>query len=182
MKFFKLAVAAVLQLAIARDIVHAAAAAAPAPTPDAGVSVAGLVISHIVPVGEYNKTYWVDAPGTVVVSGLNARACGTNNVTCSTAHTASTSICSQLVNSLDTGTSIGNSPRSICLGQSSSNQCCVSWSAAVGTMPESDLFSAAQKTFNGCWSAVSGSGLARNVNLDGVCVTQCLSNRPDGCA
>ncbi|KAJ7053781.1 hypothetical protein C8F01DRAFT_1375026 [Mycena amicta] len=177
--FFKLTVAAVLQLAIARDIVHAAAA--PAPTPDSGVSAAGLVISHIVPMGEYNLTYWVDAPGTVAARGLDARACGTNDVTCSTANTASTPICSQLVNGLDTGTSIGNSPRSICLGQSN-NQCCVSWSVAVGTIPEDDLFPAAQKTFNTCWSADFGSGLARNVDLNGVCVTQCLSNRPDGCA
>ncbi|KAJ7065701.1 hypothetical protein C8F01DRAFT_1351701 [Mycena amicta] len=181
MKFFSLSVAVVLQLAIGTEIVHAAAPA-PAPTPDSGVSVNGLVISHIVPVGEYNMTYWIAAPGTVAAAReLSAKACGTNDVACSTIAIASTPICSQLVNSLNTGTSIANSPRSICLGQSN-NQCCVSWSQAVGTMPESDLFNAARDTFGQCWNADFGSGLARNVLLNGVCVTQCLSNRPNGCS
>lgn len=175
MKIFNLSVAAVLQLAIATGIVHAA------PAPDNGVS--GLVISHIVPVGEYNMTYWVDAPGTgtVAARALSARACGTNDVTCSGSNLASTNICSQLVNSLNTGISIGNSPRSICLGQSN-NQCCVSWSGAVGTMPESNLVNAANKIFGTCWSPTNGSGLARNVILNNICVTECLSNRPDGCS
>lgn len=175
MKIFNLSVAAVLQLAIATGIVHAA------PAPDNGVS--GLVISHVVPVGEYNMTYWVDAPGngTVAARALSARACGTNDVTCSGSHLASTDICSQLVNSLNTGISIGNSPRSICLGQSN-NQCCVSWSGAVGTMPESNLVNAANKIFATCWSPTNGSGLARNVILNNICVTECLSNRPDGCS
>lgn len=175
MKIFNLSVAAVLQLAIATGIVHAA------PAPDNGVS--GLVISHVVPVGEYNMTYWVDAPGngTVAARALSARACGTNDVTCSGSNLASTNICSQLVNSLNTGISIGNSPRSICLGQSN-NQCCVSWSGAVGTMPESNLVNAANKIFATCWSPTNGSGLARNVILNNICVTECLSNRPDGCS
>ncbi|KAJ7065702.1 hypothetical protein C8F01DRAFT_1351704 [Mycena amicta] len=180
MKIFSLSLAVVLQLAIGTEIVHAAAAA-PAPTPDSGVSVNGLVISHIVPVGEYNMTYWIDAPGTVAARELSAKACGTNDVTCSTSHVASSNICSQLVSGLDTSVAIGNSPRSICLGQSN-NQCCVSWSQAVGTMPESDLFNAARDTFNQCWNTAFGSGLARNVLLNGFCVTQCLSNRPNGCS
>ncbi|KAJ7700469.1 hypothetical protein B0H17DRAFT_1047299, partial [Mycena rosella] len=171
MKFFNLSIAAVLPLAIATGIVHAA------PAPDNGVT--GLVISHIVPVGEYNMTYWVDAPGTGTVAArtLSARACGTNDVTCSGSHLASTNVCTQLINSLNTGISIGNSPRSICLGQSN-NQCCVSWSGGVGTMPESDLVNAAKNIFGTCFSATNGSGLARNVLLNNICVTQCLSNRP----
>ncbi|KAJ6522996.1 hypothetical protein B0H19DRAFT_973047, partial [Mycena capillaripes] len=109
------------------------------------------------------------------------RACGTNDVTCSGSHLASTDICRQLVNSLNTGTSIGNSPRSICLGQSN-NQCCVSWSRPAGTMTESNLVNAANKIFGTCWSPTNGSGLARNVILNNICVTECLSNRPDGCS
>ncbi|KAJ7700476.1 hypothetical protein B0H17DRAFT_925619 [Mycena rosella] len=126
-------------------------------------------------------TYWVDAPGTGTVAdrALSARACGTNNVTCSGSHLVSTGICRQLVDNLNTGTSIGNSPCAICLGQSN-NQCCVSWSKAVGTMPESDLVNAA-KTFSTCWSPTNRSGLARNVILNNICVDRCLSNRPNGC-
>ncbi|KAJ6523039.1 hypothetical protein B0H19DRAFT_1277121 [Mycena capillaripes] len=144
---------------MATGIVHGA------PAPDNGGS--GLVISHIVPVGEYNMTYWVDAPaaGTVASRALSARACGTKD----------------LVNSLNTGASIGNSPHSICLGQSN-NQCCVSWSGPAGTMTESNLVNAANKIFGTYWSPTNGSGLARNVILNNICVTECLSNRPDGCS
>ncbi|KAJ7609300.1 hypothetical protein B0H17DRAFT_888983, partial [Mycena rosella] len=106
---------------------------------------------------------------------------GTNDVTCSGSHTADIGVCTQLVNSLNTGTIIGDSPRSICLGQNG-NQCCVSWSAAVGSMPQSDLFSAANKILPACVSGSSVSGLARNVNLNGGCVTGCLSNRATGCS
>ncbi|KAJ6615984.1 hypothetical protein B0H10DRAFT_1652847, partial [Mycena sp. CBHHK59/15] len=112
------------------------------------------------------------------------RACGTDDVTCASSHAASSALCSQLLNILNTnpGTIIDNSPRAICLGQGS-NQCCVSWSKAVGAMLQGGLFSAANKVFNICLagSAVSQSGLARNVILNGGCVTQCLSNRPTGC-
>ncbi|KAJ6523066.1 hypothetical protein B0H19DRAFT_1269185 [Mycena capillaripes] len=175
MKLFNLPLVAVLQLAIATRTVYGA------PAPDNGVS--GLIISHIVPVGEYNMTYWVDAQttGTVASRVLSASACGSNDVTCSGSHLANTDICRQLVNSLNTGTSIGNSPRSICLGQSN-NQCCVSWSGAVGTMPESNLVNAANRIFGTCWSPTNGSGLARSVILNNICVTECLSNRPDGCS
>ncbi|KAJ7693545.1 hypothetical protein B0H17DRAFT_932886 [Mycena rosella] len=133
--------------------------------------------------GEYNLTYWSDAPGSAKRDAfLEARQCsGTNDVTCSGSHTADFGVCTQLVNSLNTGTIIGDSPRSICLGQNG-NQCCVSWSAAVGSMPQSDLFSAANKILPACVSGSSVSGLARNVNLNGGCVTECLSNRATGCS
>ncbi|KAJ6482350.1 hypothetical protein DFH09DRAFT_950213 [Mycena vulgaris] len=175
MQFFSLSIATILQLTLAAGLVHAA------PTTDDGVH--GLVISHVVPVGEYNLTYWVDAPGTgsVTARSLSARACGTNDVTCSGSHLASTPICRQLLSTLNSSNNIGNSPRSICIGQSN-NQCCVSWSGAVGTMKESNLVNAANNIFDRCWSATSGSGLARNVILNNICVTECLSNRPDGCS
>ncbi|KAJ7102401.1 hypothetical protein B0H15DRAFT_329444 [Mycena belliarum] len=143
-----------------------------------------LVISKVVPMGEYNLTYWSDAPGSVAgPNAFAARACsGTNDMTCSGSHKATGSICQQLVNSLNTnsGTVIGDSPRSICLGQSG-NECCVSWSAAVGSMPQGDLFNAANKIFQDCFGSTI-SGLARNVNLNGGCVTECLSNRATGCS
>ncbi|KAJ6473513.1 hypothetical protein DFH09DRAFT_1343540 [Mycena vulgaris] len=150
---FTLSIAAVLQLAAAAGLVHAAPAAE---------SDYPLVISHIAP--------WPRA-----LSSLGSA--GSNDVTCSGDHSANSGVCQQLLNSLNVGTTIGNSPRSICLGQGS-NQCCVSWSGAVGDMTESNLSGAANKIFSTCFSATSGSGLARNVDLNGDCVTECLSNRP----
>ncbi|KAJ7610031.1 hypothetical protein DFH06DRAFT_1148268 [Mycena polygramma] len=172
-----LSVAAVLQLAIAAGIVHAI----PAPAPDDGGS--GLVISHIVPVGQYNMTYWVESPGTAAVASgaLSARACGTNDVTCSDDHVATTAICTDLIASLNDDTSVKDSPRAICLKQGS-DQCCVSWSSGVGAMVERNLFAPADAIKKQCWSPTFGSGLARNVLLNGACVTVCLSNRPNGCS
>lgn len=172
MQFINLSVASVL--ALAAMLVHAA---------PAGDDGSPLIISEVVAVGGYNLTYWSDAPGG---SALAARApvpcSGTNDVTCSSSHTADSGICSQLINTLssNSGNVIGNSPRAICLGQSG-NQCCVSWSAAVGNMPQGDLFNAANKVFNTCFGSTI-SGLARNVALNGGCVTECLSNRADGCS
>ncbi|KAJ6516725.1 hypothetical protein C8R47DRAFT_1205946 [Mycena vitilis] len=172
-----LSIAAVLQLAIAAGIVHAVPAAAP----EDGVS--GLVIAHIVPVGEYNMTHWVDAPGSgsVAPTALSARACGTNDVTCSGSHLAQTSICTDLIASLNDDMKIGKSPRSICLGQGN-ERCCVSWATDVQEVPENNLVTPANAIFSKCWSPTSGSGLARNVRLGDACVTVCLSNRPTGCS
>ncbi|KAJ6604176.1 hypothetical protein DFH09DRAFT_1018105 [Mycena vulgaris] len=176
MQFSKLSVAAVLALAV--GIVHAA--------PATDEKYPGLVISKVVPMGEYTLTYWSDAPGTSAADALAVRApipcSGNNDVTCSGSHKGDSGICNQLVNTLNnnSGTVIGNSPRSICLGQGN-NQCCVSWSSPVGSMPQGDLYNAARKVFTTCYGSTI-SGLARNVNLNGGCVTECLSNRPTGCS
>ncbi|KAJ6496321.1 hypothetical protein C8R45DRAFT_1094565 [Mycena sanguinolenta] len=142
-----------------------------------------LVVTKVVPVGEYNLTYWSDIPRDGSRAARAPVPCsGSNDVTCSGSHTASSSICNQLITHINAngGTPIADSPRAVCLGQSG-NQCCVSWSAAVGTMPQSDLYNAANKIYHNCFGG-SISGLARNVNLNGGCVTECLSNRPNGCS
>ncbi|KAJ7302167.1 hypothetical protein DFH08DRAFT_93687 [Mycena albidolilacea] len=87
----------------------------------------------------------------------------------------------QLVNNLNSGeVTLADSPRAVCPGQGG-NQCYVSWNTAVGSMPEAFLFNAANKIFGTCFSPTFGSGFARNVVLNGGCVTECLSNRPNGC-
>ncbi|KAJ7782074.1 hypothetical protein B0H14DRAFT_2630960 [Mycena olivaceomarginata] len=127
MKFIGISIATVLQLALAAGIVRAA------PAPEDGNP---LVISHIVSVGEYNMTYWVDAPGTEVARSLLPRQCGSNDVTCGTSNVANTEFCRQLINALNSGgVTLADSPRAVCLGQGG-NQCCVSWNMAVGNMPE----------------------------------------------
>jgi hypothetical protein len=164
-------------LALTAGLLHAS------PTSDATYP---LIISHIVPLGQYNLTYWNDAPSTSTANTLPERASisysGSNDVTCSGSHKADSNLCSQLLNNLsgNDGKSVANAPRAICLGQQN-DQCCVSWSAAVGTMPQVDLFNAANKAFHSCFGSTI-LGLARNVNLNGGCVTERLSNRSDGCS
>ncbi|KAJ7694408.1 hypothetical protein B0H17DRAFT_980823 [Mycena rosella] len=145
-----------------------------------------LTISHVVAVGEYNLTYWTDAPVTPIAARAPApRACtGATDVTCSGSHAASPTLCTQLIATVNanSGNIIGDAPRAVCLGQSS-NQCCISWSDAVGPMLQGALAPAATKVFDVCFadSALLESGLDRDVILNGGCVTQCLSNRPGGC-
>ncbi|EIN04158.1 hypothetical protein PUNSTDRAFT_55734 [Punctularia strigosozonata HHB-11173 SS5] len=114
-------------------------------------------------------------------ASLQARQCGSNDVTCSGSHQAIASVCSTLIGQVcNSGGSVSASPRSLCLS-SSGNQCCISWSANVGAFAEFDLCTAAQDVQNEC-AGNAVSGVARNVNLNGGCVTQCLSNRATGCA
>lgn len=109
------------------------------------------------------------------------RRCGSNAVSCSGSHVPVAASCAALISSLRSNgpTVLGISPRSLCLSVSG-NQCCVSWANAVNGLQESDLVSAAQSIYTSCIPKAN-SGLARDVNLHGVCTTQCLSDRPDGC-
>ncbi|KAJ7253290.1 hypothetical protein C8J57DRAFT_1237625 [Mycena rebaudengoi] len=141
-------------------------------------------ISRLISVGGYNLTTYHDAPSTPSERALGPRACGTADVTCSSSHAASPAICSQLITTINSnsGNILGDSPRAVCLGQSS-NQCCISWSKAVGPMLQGSLSPAATKVYNVCLSGSTllQSGEAKNVILNGGCVIQCLSNRPGGC-
>jgi hypothetical protein len=55
------------------------------------------------------------------------------------------------------------------------------WGGLNAVIPQGDLFNAQNKVYRDCFGGTI-SGLARNVNLNGGCVTECLSNRPDGCS
>ncbi|KAF8144969.1 hypothetical protein K438DRAFT_1735693 [Mycena galopus ATCC 62051] len=130
------------------------------------------------------------ANGTITVWGyadgaferaVEKRQCGGNAVTCSGSHTADVNSCRQLISSLSSsaGSGLGTSPRSLCVTQSG-NQCCVSWADAVSGLVQGDLVNAAVAVFNDC-AGSTVSGLSRDTNLNGVCTTECLSNRPTGC-
>ncbi|KAJ7505963.1 hypothetical protein B0H11DRAFT_1850562 [Mycena galericulata] len=114
--------------------------------------------------------------------GLEKRQCGSNAVTCSGSNTADVNSCRQLISSLrsNAGQGLGTSPRSICTTQNG-NQCCVSWANAVSGLTQGNLVNAAQDVLNTC-AGSTVSGLTRNTNLNGVCTTQCLSNRATGCS
>ncbi|KAJ7754727.1 hypothetical protein B0H14DRAFT_3166462 [Mycena olivaceomarginata] len=122
--------------------------------------------------------------------GLEKRQCGNNAVTCSGSHTADVNSCRQLISSLssnggqgvgkETDTGQKRPPRSICTTQNG-NQCCVSWADAVSGLTQGNLVNAAQAVLNDC-AGSTVSGLSRDTNLNGVCTTECLSNRATGCS
>ncbi|EJD37923.1 hypothetical protein AURDEDRAFT_116665 [Auricularia subglabra TFB-10046 SS5] len=153
--------------------------AAPAPGDEALVvlktedSIHGPLVFYGLP-GAANET--------VEARGLTERACGTNNVQCFGSNVPNRQACQNLINSLNanSGSSVGNSPRSICQ-TTNGNQCCVSWANVASGLTQGMLVSAANAVQNGC--VVNGqSGLSRNTNLNGVCTTQCLSSRATGCS
>ena len=91
-----------------------------------------------------------------------------------------TNTCASLLTAIQhSGAVLGSSPRSLCLSQGG-NQCCVSWSGDIGSITESDLFNAAEVMFNTCIGD-NISGWANDVSINRQCLSQCLSNRPNGC-
>jgi hypothetical protein len=177
MQFINLSISAVL--ALAAGLV----AAAPA-THDTHF----VVTHHAVQASGYNLTYWSEAPGIVAIRAPAPapRSCAnTDVVTCSSSHAASKAVCSELLATISAnqGAVIGASPRAVCLGTGGATECCTSWSQDVGAMLQGALLVAADKVFSVCFapSNTNESGLARQVALNGGCLTQCLSNRPTGC-
>jgi hypothetical protein len=131
-------------------------------------------------------TVWGEAPGYKkprdTSDRLVARACFTGSPICSTNVAPSAGSCNQLIQSLtqNSGNILGDAPRSICLSQNGV-QCCISWADVVENVTEGILLASAQTVQNQCVINRASSGLQRNVNLNGICTTQCLSNRPGGC-
>jgi len=111
------------------------------------------------------------------------QSCGTNDLLCSDRYAASKDTCATLVEILDAATMVFpySASRAVCLDQAG-DRCCTSWSVSVDELQEYVLLFAAEKILNGCnYGGNRVGGSARNVLLMGTCVTQCLSNRPDGC-
>jgi hypothetical protein len=115
---------------------------------------------------------------------FSSAACGTNDVKCATNQLAPGFTCQTLINTVRTNGAGGvpESPRAVCLN-SAQGQCCISWSKAVPGLVYNNLYSAANSVFNGCIGLTnpSVSGFTENTSLNGVCLHQCLSNRPGGC-
>lgn len=145
-----------------------------------------LLDTEITPVG--NLTIWgvPDNEDSATITTIDdlahsdvQRRCGSNQVQCNSAHSAYTTVCSALINSLRS-VGVSTAPRSICLSQSG-NQCCISWANPAPGLVQTELYNAANKARNSCGGGGSVSAIARDVNLHGVCTSQCLSNRPNGC-
>ena len=142
-----------------------------------------LVVVQTLPYANGTLVVYGSAPGTVTAVSPQSPApnCGTNAVTCSSSHTANINTCASLISGIqDSSALLASSPRALCLTQGG-DQCCVSWSTDIGSVNESDLFSAAEAVFNECIND-NLSGLARDVSINGQCLTECVSNRATGCS
>ncbi|KAH8755112.1 hypothetical protein F5883DRAFT_430934 [Diaporthe sp. PMI_573] len=145
-----------------------------------------LLSSESVPAG--NLTIWGVPDNDITASPDIAddvahpavdRRCGSNQVTCDSAHAAYTSVCSALIGTLGNA-GVSTSPRAICLSQSG-NQCCISWGNEVPGLVQGDLRNGANNARDRCGGGGLVSAVVRDTNLHGVCTNQCLSNRPTGC-
>jgi hypothetical protein len=128
-----------------------------------------------------------DGAGSPALSprGLPPAGCGTNTIKCSTGHPYEGALCASLIKVLNTEVTVSQSPRAVCLGQAS-RSCCISWSAPIANpqwnrLQQRDLIPSANRTLMSCGGGYQRSGQEWNVNLRETCVSQCLSNRPDGC-
>jgi hypothetical protein len=111
------------------------------------------------------------------------QSCGSNDLLCRDSNAASVGTCSTLIDILSATENVFSASvsRAVCLDHAG-DRCCTSWSRAVNDLEEYVLVIAAEKIFNGCtYDGDRVGGSARNVLLMSTCVTQCLSNRPDGC-
>jgi len=148
----------------------------------------GLIVLETIPQGDDGviTIYGTDpaflaSPESDSAPSRLARRCGSNQVTCGSGNVPPLAACTDLINQVR-GSSrlLSSSPRSLCLSRSG-KQCCISWSKDIGSVRESDLQNAANAVKNRCL-ADGLSGLARDVSINKQCLTQCLSNRPNGCS
>ncbi|KAH0562423.1 hypothetical protein GP486_002883 [Trichoglossum hirsutum] len=140
-----------------------------------------LVVTKVEPYGNGTLVYWSSSdPATPAPESgdLTPRACGTNDITCSGDHQANFFDCYDLTIALgnDGNSILPESPRSVCY-----KSCCTSWSQARVGIRKAYLVFANNRIISECGHSNTMSGLARNVNLNQVCMTQCMSNRPTGC-
>jgi hypothetical protein len=118
------------------------------------------------------------APGTLSSrspsqGGLQAR----DSPVCSGNHQANTGDCYNLLSALSNDLNeIPESPRNIRY-----TNCYVSWSK-VARGVRAHLYNAGVDIYNTCNSNNRVSGLKRNVNIQGTTLTECLSDRPNGCS
>ncbi|KAK3294181.1 uncharacterized protein B0H64DRAFT_475687 [Chaetomium fimeti] len=116
-------------------------------------------------------------PGTLTSRsshpGLQAR----DTPECSGNHQAPTGDCYNLLAALSNDLNeIPESPRNIRY-----TNCYASWSRAASGV-RAELYNAGADIYNTCNSNGRVSGLKRNVNIQGTTLTQCLSDRPNGCS
>ncbi len=112
------------------------------------------------------------------------RRCGANAINCDFgSNLAPAGVCDSLISAMQAAGSNGipGSTRSVCLDPDNQTRCCASWSHPA-SFQEQNLVPAARSVRNSCNSNGGISGTSHDTLLGSTCLTQCLSNRPDGCA
>jgi hypothetical protein len=124
-----------------------------------------------------NGTAPAEAP-----QGATAQGCGDNApVVCSGKHQAPYEACEALNYEFisDPGRGVPTSPRSVCFN-GNAGQCCASWARDAPGLLWGYLVNGLEAALGNCGTD-SISAKTENVILNGVCTTQCTSNRPTGC-
>lgn len=114
---------------------------------------------------------------------LDKRQCGANDVRCDGSNVPSSASCLALINYLrsNSGSRFGSQIRSFCYTSGNAGQCYASWNRNVPSGALYGNLQPAATAVRNQYVNQGRSGYALNVNLRGVCLTQCLSNRPTGC-
>lgn len=138
--------------------------------------------------GGLTMSFWgIDEAADTTTPETNPlqRRCGSNNVQCYNDNLASGAVCGYLLAGVGWGLNdpIDSNRRSLCM-IGAEGKCCVSWANNVSGLKLAYLVNAGKKTLSQCEKVNSRavSGKARDANLNGVCTTQCLSDRPEGCS
>ncbi len=153
-----------------------------AAVPTIGDIEGGLIIADVRNLDVGTLIVYQDGNSTTPRQLPRDPGCGTNSITCSTNHATYRPVCVSLMSVLNNNVRLPDSPRSVCLSVGGS-QCCISWSQPA-VVEEKNLLSSAQRVLAFCLpgdTVLSGQEKGVALGLDGTCVTQCMSNRPDGC-
>ncbi|KAJ7617205.1 hypothetical protein FB45DRAFT_1034498 [Roridomyces roridus] len=121
------------------------------------------------------------SPATTLTRARRGQ-CNGDQVTCNLQFAANKVACQQLINSIAANPNniLPPSPRFIC-SSLNGDQCCISWADDVQGLTQGALLSMAQTQLECEPGNAIVSAFAHNVDLNGECTAQCLSNRPDGC-
>jgi hypothetical protein len=138
--------------------------------------------------------YGTSTSATPVIPALKATSanCGDNNpIECNLKENlAITDLCHHLIDSMTKSYNIvlNDFYRSVCWWddiRGPSFQCCASWPGAIPGLKYGYLINAVYDAIGKCVNPPSSpylSAMVHNARLADICTTQCVSNRPNGCA
>lgn len=128
--------------------------------------------------------YGGDRGGPIAALQERAPVCPEPKKQCFHAHGADEDACTQLISSFDVrkNQEIPKSPQSVCI-DGNTGKCCISWSRPAQNAKFTELKVTATDLNESCkYESHKVSGLVRNKILGNTCLTQCLSDRPNGCS
>lgn len=121
-----------------------------------------------------------EATQSTLTTASSASLKASYEIVCSKSHGPVGNACISLVNRIkDDNTQISGGPRNI-REDFAGNTCYVSWSKDAD-FPTKYLYNAANSLLQACISQTY-SGKAMNTHLGSVTVTECMSDRPNGCS